>query len=168
MLIYHPMLDPYHCCLRMLSVLCDSEVPTLEWDRIRLIDFFVTFPHLLGTIRFPNELRRYRKQMTSIPEPFEMLPSAPRLFYQMGELQSVAAGLLTARGYVDAVDDGHSLKTVDVVACKSMLAEMGKGSGFRTADWYGFLVDELTKLPLHGPNGLKARSGLLEYRHDTD
>jgi hypothetical protein len=167
-LIYHPMFDPYHCALRFSCILTDSQKPNMEWDRLRLLDFFVTFPHLLSRIRLPRALTSRRGQLRDVPEPYERLPASHRLFFQLNEIQVPAARVLGAKNIFnqEALKNGSVVVTnpaelaIQVNSIKAPLA-------FRSAACYPFVIKELAELTLNGRDGLKDRSGVMEFRHDA-
>lgn len=162
------MLDPYHCSLRMLSLLTDSAVEHIDWDRLRLLDFLVAFPHTLKSMRVPAELRTWKRSLREISDPYEQLPNLTRLFFQVGEIQAAAIHLLIAGELVDQ-DSLESDKIVIVEPNgekrKKLLSATEK-LNYRTEDWYKFIVKYLISYPLNGRGGLKERTGLMEYRHD--
>ena len=108
MLLYHPMLDPYHCSLRAFSLLTDSDVGQLEWERLRLLDFLIAFPHSLKEMRVPIEFRSRRVSLKAVPEPYETLPNLTRVFYQVSEIQAAGMRLLVAAELVEksALENG--------------------------------------------------------------
>lgn len=160
------MFDPYHGALRMVFVLLDSAEQRMEWDRLRLLDFFVVFPHLLGALSLPADLKARRRAFDEIPEPYEALPSPPRLFFQLGEIQAPAARLLIAGGFwsKDALNDGYAqFDSPDVpVRLQSLASKLS----YREQPWYRLIVEGLVTVPLNGRRGLKERAGVMEFRHD--
>jgi len=168
MLIYHPMFDPYHCALRFSCILIDSRKANMEWDRLRLLDFFVTFPHLLSKIRLPRSLSSSRSVLKNVSEPYEHLPASHRLFFQLNEIQVPAARVLGAKN----IFDQSELKNGSVVVTKptelaSQINSIKAPLSFRSAAWYPFVINDLSELPLNGKDGFKDRSGVMEFRHDA-
>ena len=169
MLLYHPVFDPYHCSLRTFSLLSDSGIGQIEWDRLRVLDFLVVFPHVLKRIRLPNEYRSRRSILNSVPEPYEQLPSVTRVFYQVSEIQSAAMRLLAVAEFIDknSLEEGI-IRTIEqkeeqansLVTAKEKLL-------YRSENWYAFITECLMDFPLNGNGGLKERTGLMEHRHDT-
>jgi hypothetical protein len=166
-LVYHPMYDPYHCALRLASILADCALPEIEWERLRLLDFYVTFPHLLTSIRLPQELRSKKRALRSVPIPYESLPTPKRLFFQLGIIQDIAAKLLAAGGILDrgAFLNGRIL--LPKADLPLTFRELMNSLRFRSSDWYALVTEELSRIALYGRNGLKERSGLMEFRHDA-
>ena len=169
-LLYHPMLDPYHCALRVLGLLSDAEMQQIEWDRLRLLDFLIVFPHTLKQMRLPSEYRSRRSALRSVPEPYELLPNMTRLFYQVSELQTGGVRLLAASELIgkEALEHGHIRISVHKDDQVQALATAMNELHYRSEDWYAFVIECLVRYPLNGRGGLKERTGLMEHRHDTD
>jgi len=166
MLAYHPMFDPYHCSLRLMCILYDSNRPSLEWDRLRLLDFFVTFPHQLAQMKLPAEFRNRRKMLSAIPEPYETLPSPARLFFQLGEIQEAAARVLAVKEFIDGDELLKGTAAISKSAVMQPLMQIGDRLQYRSTSWYEFVVKDLSEIALQGSKGLKERSGVMEFRHD--
>lgn len=167
MLLYHPMLDPYHCAFRLSCIASDCAAIPLEWDRLKVLDFFATFPHLLNTFRLPQEMRSSRSALRSAPPPYEVLPSRTRLFFQLNEIQVAAARLLVGGGMFDRQCFQDGVVKLTSAGQESRLTKIIEHAGLRTAAWYQVLTKQLCAIPLNGRNGLKERSGLMEFRHDA-
>jgi len=160
------MFDTYHCALRISCIAFDSGENEIEWDRLRLLDFYVTFPHLLRKMRMPKEFMAERSALKEVLDPYESLPSPAKLFFQLGEIESAAAKLLAAGGFIDR----DSLLRGAVVlqpTSKHRLQDLLAPLQFRNSRWYALVVNKLAHYPMHGHDGLKNRSGLMEYRHDA-
>ena len=170
MLLYHPMLDPYHCALRVLSLLSDSNVRKLEWDRLRLLDFLVAFPHTLRKMRLPREYLSKRSVLRAVPEPYESLPNTTRLFYQISEIQTAGIRLLAAAELIrnDLIEHEVIHMTRNVDEQHEALATAMQELRYRSDPWYAFVTECLVAYPLNGRGGLKERTGLMEHRHDVD
>ena len=169
MLLYHPMLDPYHCALRVLGLLSDSGHQQIDWDRLRVLDFLIAFPHALKQMRVPSEYRTKGKILRTVPEPYEQFPNMTRLFYQVSEIQAAGARLLAAADLIQrgALDNGHVCLTTHTDDQSRALHGAMQELRYRSEDWYGFVTECLVTYPLYGRGGLKERTGLMEYRHDT-
>ncbi len=170
MLLYHPMLDPYHCALRVLTLLSDADINEIDWDRLRLLDFFIVFPHTLRCMRIPAKYRSKRAILASVPNPYENLPNMTRLFYQVSEIQEAGVRLLAAAELISK----QSFKRGQICVAKhndaqasALVAAMQK-LHYRDEEWYDFVTRCLISYPLNGHGGLKERTGLMEHRHDSD
>lgn len=162
------MLDPYHCSLRTLSLLADSGMQQMAWERLRLLDFLIAFPHTLKSMRVPAEFRAKKATLNTVCEPYESLPNPTRVFYQVAEIQSAAMRLLVAGELIDrdSLENGIICLIDSTTNQKKALASAMQLLHYRTEDWYEFIVECLSSYPLDGRGGLKERTGLMEYRHD--
>lgn len=166
-LLYHPILDPYHCALRALSLLSDSGVEEIEWERFRLLDFLIAFPQTLCRMRLPREYLSRRASLRAVPEPYEQLPNVTRVFYQISEVQAAAMRLLAAAELINR--DSLRKGKVSAIKCPNLapgLSDAMQELRFRSEDWYKFVTECLVTYPLNGNGGLKERTGLMEHRHD--
>lgn len=164
MLIYHPAYDAYHCVFRMLSIL--SVIPSLEYDKARLLDFYLTFPSAVQGITLPKTLthgKRLAKKFENVyHDPFD--PSF--IFKDMRAIQISAVGCLVASGIVNraSYSDGVIVRT-DVKLPISLETRISDFLASRP-EIGDFILHDLAMLPLRGVNGLKHRTGLLEYKYD--
>ena len=161
------MQDPYHCAIRFLAILDDVDELSIQWDLLRILDFFVVFPHQLARMRLPSQYRKKRKILNAISDPYENLPSSARLFFSLGEIQQPAARLLAATGLLDKDEfiNGRIRRIESNLDVE--INDICRNLSFRETAWYAFLIDDLSKLGLSGKDGLKHRAGLMEYRHDA-
>lgn len=164
------MLDPYYCALRVLALLSDSHRRQLEWDRLRLLDFLIAFPHILKKMRLPRKYLFKRGVLRSVPEPYESLPNTTRLFYQISEIQAAGVRLLAAGELIrdDLIEHGEVHVTSRVDEQQLALTTAMQELHYRSDAWYDFVTECLVGYPLNGRGGLKERTGLMEHRHDAD
>ncbi|MBV4545091.1 ABC-three component system middle component 5 [Pseudomonas triticicola] len=164
MLIYHPAYDAYHCVFRMLSIL--SVIPSLEYDKARLLDFYLTFPSAVQTITLPKTLshgKRTAKKFENIyHDPFDPF----LIFKDMRAIQISAIGCLVASGIVDRSSYAEGIiSRTNVKLPKSLETRISVFLESRP-EIGDFILQDLAILPLRGINGLKHRTGLLEYKYD--
>ena len=164
MLIYHPAYDAYHCVFRMLAIL--SVVPTLEYDKARLLDFYLMFPSAVQRITLPKALghgKRLAKQFENIyHDPIE--PSFA--FRDMRTIQRSALGCLVASGVIERSSYGEGVVARTKVKLPVELELRISGFMESRPEIGAFILHDLAMLPLRGVNGLKHRTGLLEYKYD--
>jgi hypothetical protein len=65
MLIYHQRNDIFHCAFRLLSILSLTDKNNIELARLKIIDFYIVFPHLVGNIAYSSNNRCDKNKETS-------------------------------------------------------------------------------------------------------
>lgn len=168
MLIYHPVYDINHSIYRMLLLLETSVHRSFAWEQLKLLDFYLLFPHLLKDIKpLPASLSVYRKLINAIPHPYELVPNKKRALYEVGNLQNTAVHNLMAKELIDVA----SFQSFQVQRTQRALpVEIKKfidADEVQKEDWFKIVVNELPNIAFQGKEGLKSRSGLMEYRYDT-
>ena len=102
MLAYHPAFDANHCAYRFIHILISSECDHLEWDKLRLADFYYLFPHLLkAIIPLPKGLSKGRKYFKKIDDPYEKTPNPKRLMFDLRDIQNSTIASLIAKNLID-------------------------------------------------------------------
>jgi hypothetical protein len=165
MLIYHPAYDAHHCVFRMLAVaeICKD----VEVDKARLLDFYLLFPASVALIRLPADLRNGRKAAKNIENPYHDPLNPFATFRDMRLIQEVALKCIAASGLIDV----NKLGSGFVVRTDKDIPEMLQNSikGFLDArqPLADFILQDLSKIPLRGHDGLKHRSEMMEYKYDV-
>ncbi|WGL61483.1 hypothetical protein QEJ31_07755 [Pigmentibacter sp. JX0631] len=95
MIIYHKALDPYHCYYRFLFYSHSLKVNSVDFDRLRLMDFYYLFPSLLHDFDKKNSKKKKKK----FPEQFENLELKIQIFFNLLPIQKQALGYLFSDGY---------------------------------------------------------------------
>ncbi|MFY1664533.1 ABC-three component system middle component 5 [Pseudomonas sp. Pseu.R1] len=165
MLIYHPAFDAYHCVFRMLAILEAS--PSIELDRARLLDFYLTFPSAISKIRLPNSLAHGRRLAKANGNAYRD-PLNPRaVFRDMAQIQHAALRSIAALGIIDvkAYEQGVLQRAEEHVIPAELTQRIAIYHDVKP-EVFSFLVKDLASIPLHGIDGLKHRTELLEYRYD--
>ena len=168
MLLYHPATDFYHCWLRFACLLCNCRERGIEFDRIRIIDFLLCFPHELENCRLPAaSSKKLRELIKQLPCTYEDPSSIRQGFRQISKVQGQVAMDMVSKGIVQrtAYREGLLIPAIDT-STSGLLDKVAQTWEDRTVEWRQMTVDVLLSIPLNGQNGLKARSGLLEYRYD--
>ena len=168
MLQYHPATDFYHCWLRVSSILNSCGHTTIEVDRMRIMDFFVSFPRDILRCSIPqSHAREVRRFIKDLKPGYEDETSVRQIFPHMTVIQRQVFLDMVAKGVVakDKFRDGLlSLSEPNQIpALAGAVAELWQG---RNEPWFKALVSALMAIPLNGPDGLKDRTGMLEYRYD--
>lgn len=164
MLIYHPALDAYHCVFRVLALL--SECEEMEKDRLQILDFVLCFPSVASAFRLPPGSAAAKKAMATSDSPYRAPINAKSMFTSLTKTQDAAIACLEAAALLlrdQAVDvdvkRADALLPVELQERVAALKEL-------EAPFFKNMLPLLMSLPLRGPDGLKARSGLSEYRYD--
>jgi hypothetical protein len=166
MLIYHPKNDIFHCTFRLLSVLSLIDKNDIELPRLKIIDFYIVFPHLIKDISFPKMegSGKIKKQAQTFAIPYESLPSSRMLFSEMGDFQLRAIEILKAKNILETLD-GVISKGENFSS--SIVLDLVKENSITSNIFYKDFIKIILECQLYGDNGLKKRTGLMEYRYDA-
>lgn len=166
MILYHPAKDTNHCIYRLLSILFFNN-DSVSIEKIRLLDFYASFPHLLKTISpWPQDIKHLKKLISTIPEPYEQISNAKRVFFELAEVQGVAIATLFGKGLLDANLYSEGELLLNKEAIPSELLSLICKKQFIDENVQKVLIEGLLKTVWEGDKGLKYRSGLLEYKYD--
>ncbi len=168
MLIYHPALDPSHCIFRILCLSKDIDEPRALVDLIKLLDFYILFPHTLSNMSLPREALGVKKNFKFIKEPYETLPASAHLMFQLSSIQDQAIKLLIAKGLLNQEAQSSEYIALNKDKLPDSITALIDDSAFRKEQWYQDLTKIVAQIPLKGKSGLKNRSGLMEYRYDVE
>lgn len=161
MLVYHPAFDSYHCLFRSISIL--EVCGECEVDRLRILDFCLAFPTTVAKFRLPPGKSAVKKAAMGETNPYRDPISARAMFANLSTIQMAAFSCLTATGLA-SLEAGVLIRTEtslpDVIKERSLSLQSQEHIFFNT------LLLQLNAIPLFGPDGLKARSELMEFRYD--
>lgn len=166
---FQPALDPYHAVFRMLrlhNIFVTGHVIT--FDHLRLLDFYLLFPFRFDEIRLAPTHRGLKKigSLYAGSRPYGGVPDSNVLFGRMRSIQSAAIDTLLDQGYLASRDpDRIELVVVEKEAPED-LRQRVSATNSKQAELMEALKTLATHYPINGPNGLKARTGLLEHRYD--
>jgi hypothetical protein len=168
-LTYNEAFDPYHAVFRFLRLhlACDIGVK-LPFDTLRILDFYLLFPFRLQAMKLFASDSGWRKisKTYEVRAPYGTMPEDSIIFARMEPFQRAAAASLVNRGYLasDAWDTNEvqftseMLPSAVVTRCSALNAQM--------TEIIDILCQIKSRYPLGGRDGLKDRTGLLEYRYD--
>jgi hypothetical protein len=165
MLTYHPAFDLYNATFRILRLLDPLNGEALELDRLRILDFYLLFPFLLGGIEFPAAAIKYKKHFVKKPSEYENISDPKRLFMRLEPYQLAALQCLAAYSLIDPI----ALKEEVVKRTSTALPpELQKAIDLRNRESIeiDLLSGPFAKADLYGASGLKFKSDLFEYRYD--
>lgn len=166
-LIYHPIFDANHCVFRTLLLLQEQNHCEIDIELFRLMDFYVLFPSLLKSIKpFPSELRIYKKEIQKICEPYENIQNPNRIFVELRRIQSIAFYHLLSKQLIDMKSfENGMIKRTETNLPDQLVASLNEAA-IKKNKWFILVSKEFQKIEFYGANGLKKRTGLMEYRYD--
>ena len=136
-------------------------------DQLRILDFYFLFPHLLADVKLMRGHIRWKRKLAATRSKYNHVPAPQMLLSQIRPLQEVALLHLAGEGYFDkqALDEKLAIKTSRSVPPTITKLFSEQSDERELAE---FLAKEVSKIKLTGVDGLKDRTGLLEYRYDPD
>ncbi|WP_448118157.1 ABC-three component system middle component 5 [Pseudomonas serbica] len=165
MLIYHPAYDAYHCVFRMLCIV--SELQSVELDKARLLDFYLLFPSAIAKIRLPKSHYSGRQLAKLLANVYRDPINPSATFRELRYIQEAALKCMVASGFVDAKSYESGLMVRTKLPLPESMLEATSAYIKNNLELTGFVLGELATIPLKGLDGLKDRTGLMEYRYDV-
>jgi len=167
MLVYHPAFDIYNCIFRMLQLLSYSKEEEIAFDKLRIWDFYVTFPGQTKTISFPADLSNLKEKIfKDKANPYEELTNPKGIFDRMQTYQLSAVKCLASYGFVDSeLLSKNKVKRTGKPIPEELLIQLNKPST-EVSNIIKLVTSDFVDLPLLGKAGLKARTGLLDFKYD--
>ncbi len=166
MLVYHPAFDIYNCVFRMLQLLTAMNEDEIELDRLRIWDFYLTFPNEARKISYPRELFELKKIFKSKGEnPYEDLIDPKRIIERMKPYQLSALKCIASYGLIDSkLLSKNKVKRTQKQIPEELLSKFSELTTEKSNIIK--LIIGFNELPLYGKMGLKFRTGLIEYKYD--
>ncbi len=166
MLVYHPLFDSKHSMLRICKILSIKSDNKIDLAGMALFDFYLAVPSVLAQFRFPNGNSAYKAYCKSLVNPYSYVSSPKNLFTQFAEMQSSIVAQMVAWNLLDKEQyEAGSGSLVDSVTVHK-LVEIADSSRSLDENILEIFTETLFDLGTSGKDGLKGRSGLLEYRYD--
>jgi hypothetical protein len=139
----------------------------ISWQLLRLMDFYYLFPGQLKNIKpWPREIGNMKSKVTNIPDQFEDLTNPSRTFFELEEFQKTAILELIAKGVVSKVSFSKGIVKAEPGSLSLGYDVFVKDDDFLNSAAFKVITQGLTIVKLTGPNGLKSRSGVMEYIYD--
>ncbi len=166
MLIYHPAQDLNHGMFRLLNVMEASPIKAMPFDMFRILDLYYLFPYLLVKARLPRTLTSKKKRYENFESKYSNVPSPHLFIQQIRGIHEIIARSLSSKGFLDpsALENATISRTDQPLP--SGIRTLIESQAEEERELVRMLAEDLTQLPLLGPDGLKARTGLLEFRYD--
>lgn len=167
MLVYHPAFDPYHSAFRIMRILGVIQKRPIEIEGIRIADFYMLFPCLIFGIRLPKKLVKWRKLFLGLENPYNFSGNPKLVFLRMKSFQLMALRAMASRDIIDKQNFEADVVVRTELSYPASLHKLIKKANEQDSDVMCFLTELLDEIPIFGSNGIKARTGLLEYRYDS-
>jgi hypothetical protein len=165
MLLYHPAFDTYHSAFRLLLLMWNSNDQEMQFARLRILDFYLLFPAELESVSFPRSILREKTRWKNLRSRYNQITDPRRVFdelasFQLSGMQTLlSTGLAGQKGQSDVVSLSREAAPVQLVH------ELESATAAR-AELLSLLTGPFKNIDLYGKDGLKARTGLFEYRYD--
>lgn len=165
MLIYHPAYDAFHCVFRTLMIMTLCKV--IETDKLRILDFYLCFPSEVKDIRLPRGCGEARRLARSVANDYHGPVNKKLVFRDMEHIQLASFRTIAASRLVDATEYETGLMRRTEIDVPSELNIALQKATMEQKAALDFIIGTLAEIPLLGNNGLKHRTGLMEYRYDV-
>lgn len=167
-LSYQAALDPFHALFRLFRLWPILSKGALPRETVRILDFYLLFPFRIREIRISKLHLKYRRLARTYvhTKPYGEQPEGRTVLNRMEPMQIAALNTLAANSFLDS--DRLLLGEVRVTDAPvpDDIAPRVSAANARQADLMEFLGILASAYNLLGSDGLKDRTGLLEYRYD--
>jgi hypothetical protein len=139
----------------------------IHQDYLRIIDFYQLFPHRLEDVRLPNRYRGIKRRLGALRTKFNDIPQPRAFLRQIKPIQETVIISLAAKGLIDPEAEAER-RMVQRTArpLPSGMREIIEGRSAEEKEVVSLMVALASEIPLQGPDGMKVRTNLLEYRYD--
>jgi len=169
LLAYKEVYDPYHTIFRFFRLrLLVKEISNLHFDHLRILDYFLANPYRLEIMSFKSEHRSLRKvaRKYSKNKPYSQLPDDFILFEYMRTSQIAAISSLSRNNYINAPQLTKDIVVFENITIPDAIGNLALNMNQNENDLCEVLTSLASQYKLLGPDGLKKRTGLMEYRND--
>lgn len=167
MLVYHPAFDIYNCIFRLLQLLNYSKEDELHIEKLRIWDFYLVFPTQVQNISFPADLRTLKEKVFKVKtNPYEELHDPKLIFDRMKSFQLSAIKCLASYGFIEKERLlNNTIKKTDKPVPQVLLSQFTNSTD-EVKNVIKLVVNDFVELGLFGNSGLKARTGLIDFKYD--
>jgi hypothetical protein len=168
-LSFQPAFDVFHTQFRFLRLrrLMSSDIPW-HYDQLRIADFYLLFFFRVQSIRLSPKHKAIKKfARDNSTGRYERQPDDHLLFARMEQIQKAAIGTLIAYEYFDPSFFKREFVVETGRSEPELLSQRVDSINEQETKIMQALQAIVTEYELLGPDGLKARTGLLEHRYDA-
>lgn len=168
-LTYNEAFDPYHAAFRFLRLHLGCDLSTkVHFDKLRILDFYLLFPFRLQSMKLMAGDTGWRKTSKSYEDraPYGMMPDDLSVFARMEPFQRAAAASLVHSGHISAEGWEYSEVAFTDETLPETVVDRCNDLNNHNDEIVKILCAIKARYPVGGRDGLKDRSGLMEYRYD--
>ena len=148
----------------MISILLSVNKP-ININQLHILDFYYLFPDKMKEMhKFPRANTKKHKCIQNIPDSYELIENSRRVFFEIMDIRHNAIINLLSKNIISNL--GSDEFVLNTVAIPEELMSFLNVDSFRKTDIFEILTKDLVKIKVNGENGLKFKSGLMEYRYD--
>jgi len=169
-LTYNEAFDPYHTVFRFLRLREGCNIKkALHFDVLRILDFYLLFPFRIQGMSLHSEDIGWRGISRSYANltPYGEIPDDLSIFSKMEPFQRAAVTSLCNVGALSEEAWSKDEVLFEEIELNENLILRCKELNHSMADILDILSAIIEHYPLLGRNGLKDRTGLLEFRYDA-
>jgi hypothetical protein len=169
-LSFQPAFDPLHAIFRILRLLeVVKNVGTVHRDLLRIMDFYLLFPYRIGEIRLAPTHRPLKRLATAYAstKPYGEQPDREVIFQRMEPMHIAALDTLASHEYISRDDWNRNIVRPTDKALPNDLRDRVLSLNKQQSDLMDFMKLLATSYQLSGTDGLKSRTGLMEFRYDA-
>lgn len=168
---YSAAQDPFHAVFRAFCILSYFQDAESEAERFRIYDFLLCFPWTISRVQGKRSIKGFQKTKNDllkqyVKTDYDNIPDPPTMLKRMEPIQLAALNSMCSFGYLDMqhFKVGIIANTNKEIPerIRTHVDQFIKENNLLLL----FLKTMLNQLPLNGGDGLKAKTGLEEYRYD--
>jgi len=170
---YSASYDPYHTAFRFLELLRSGACETIDYDWLKIADFYLCFPQRLSEFRAPRNISGLKKRINGLVKVlpdvhYAALPDSNVIFDRMSVVQDTALSTLSKQEIVTlSLLGNRRYISLQEAKIPQPLVEVLQAAADNQEELLKILSDDFLQIKILGPGGLKDRSGLGEFRYDT-
>lgn len=166
MIIYHPFKDAHHCMYRFISLLFEQD-DGISKNMLCLADFYYLFPSQMKRINsWPRKNSKDFKLISSFPDQYETIINPKRIYFELREIQHNTIAHLLSKGIISRDSNSAQIIKLNKRSIPEELLDYLMNDEFRETEIFNIIATKLIQVPLNGKNGIKDKSGLMEFLYD--
>lgn len=166
MLTYQPQNDIYYGIFRFLSILIRDSSKEYNIDLFKILDFYLLFPNFIPDIRVTNELLKDKNKFKQYKNAYAVEGNQKQIFNKLNKIQDKIIEILVSKNILNIAKIKIGIISLNPnIDIPFFLLQQIEVKNHENYNIFEFLT-KLSTLPFYGEDGLKDRTGLMEYRYD--